>query len=243
MIEMRSSRTDRSMPLRADSAWRRNWITETPAISWGYWKARNMPALPRTSGSHSVTSSPRRWIDPPVTSYSGEPRSAEASVDLPEPLGPMRAWTSPSATVRSMPLRMSIPSVMTAKTFDLEEGGHGRSLRRPAGLVLRRYNSAGVTGEFDRLLALLQRQIKQQILTEVGGENLQAHGRSVTGKAGRQCDGRVAVDVRGGGGAVVARVDCGPRRCREGGPRHRMRWRERWQRARCRPGRTSPRHC
>ena len=30
-------------------AWRRNWMTETPAISWGYWKARNMPDLARTS--------------------------------------------------------------------------------------------------------------------------------------------------------------------------------------------------
>ena len=45
MVDRRSSSTDRSMPLRAESAWRRNWITETPGISCGYWKARNMPAL------------------------------------------------------------------------------------------------------------------------------------------------------------------------------------------------------
>ena len=49
MIDSRSSSTERSMPLRADSAWRRKLRTETPAISCGYWKARNMPALPRTS--------------------------------------------------------------------------------------------------------------------------------------------------------------------------------------------------
>ena len=46
------------MPLRADSAWRRNWMTETPAISCGYWKARNIPALARTSVGQSVMSSP-----------------------------------------------------------------------------------------------------------------------------------------------------------------------------------------
>ena len=125
--------------LAAERAWRRKLITETPGISWGYWNARKMPALPRMSGSHSVMSSPWNLIDPPVTSYSGL-SSTLAKVDLPEPLGPMRAWTSPAATVRSTPLRISIPpSVVTAQTFDLEQGsGHGRSLRRPAGLVLRR---------------------------------------------------------------------------------------------------------
>ena len=50
------------MPLRADRAWRRNWMTETPGISWGYWKARNMPALARSSAGHSVTSSPLNVI-------------------------------------------------------------------------------------------------------------------------------------------------------------------------------------
>ena len=58
MIARRSSSTTRSMPLRADSAWRRNWMTETPAISCGYWKARNMPDLARTSVGQSVMSSP-----------------------------------------------------------------------------------------------------------------------------------------------------------------------------------------
>ena len=45
MIDRRSSSTDRSMPLRADSAWRRKLMTETPCTCWGYWKARNMPGL------------------------------------------------------------------------------------------------------------------------------------------------------------------------------------------------------
>src|SRR4029450_10152131 len=36
--------------------------------------------------------------------------STWASVDLPEPLGPMTAWTSPDRTVRSMPRRISLPA-------------------------------------------------------------------------------------------------------------------------------------
>ena len=40
------------------TAWRRNWITGTPEISSGYWKARNIPALARTSVGQAVTSSP-----------------------------------------------------------------------------------------------------------------------------------------------------------------------------------------
>src|SRR4029453_12239076 len=33
-----------------------------------------------------------------------------ASVDLPDPLGPITAWTSPERTVRSMPRRISLPA-------------------------------------------------------------------------------------------------------------------------------------
>ena len=58
IISRRTSRTDRSMPRRADSAWRRNWMTDTPGISWGYWNARKMPDLARTSVGQSVMSSP-----------------------------------------------------------------------------------------------------------------------------------------------------------------------------------------
>ena len=70
-------------------------MTETPGISWGYWKARNMPALARTSVGQSVMSSPWKRMRPCVTSYSGLASRALARVDLPEPLGPMRAWISP----------------------------------------------------------------------------------------------------------------------------------------------------
>jgi hypothetical protein len=79
------------MPLRADKAWRRNWMTETPAISCGYWNARNMPCLARTSVGHAVTSSPLNIMRPPVTSYSGLASRVDARVDLPEPFGPIMA--------------------------------------------------------------------------------------------------------------------------------------------------------
>ena len=87
IVARRSSSTLRSMPLRADSAWRRNWITETPGISCGYWNARNMPALARTSGGQSVMSSPWNRIRPAVTSYSGEPSKVLARVLLPGSVG------------------------------------------------------------------------------------------------------------------------------------------------------------
>ncbi len=96
-----------SMPLRAPMAWRRNCRTGTPDTSWGYWKARKMPARPRSSGPQSAMSSPLKRSDPPVTTYSGLPISVDASVDFPDPLGPIRACTSPAPTVRVTPRRMS----------------------------------------------------------------------------------------------------------------------------------------
>src|SRR5215211_2047394 len=48
--------------------------------------------------------------------YFGCPAMEYASVDLPEPLGPMIAWVSPARTVRSTPLRISLgpPSAATS---------------------------------------------------------------------------------------------------------------------------------
>src|ERR671931_467667 len=52
------------------------------------------PMRARSSGAASVMSSPLKRIWPSVTSRLGWPMMALASVDLPEPLGPMRAWIS-----------------------------------------------------------------------------------------------------------------------------------------------------
>src|SRR3954453_6450780 len=107
IVASRNSSTLRSMPLRADNAWRRNWITDTPAISCGYWNARNIPALARTSGDQSVMSSPWKKTLPLGTSYSREANNVLARLLLAQPLGPMMACASPALTVRDNPRRIS----------------------------------------------------------------------------------------------------------------------------------------
>ena len=67
VMSTRTSRTDTSSPVRAAMAWRRNWVTDTPSIDSGYWKARKSPALARTSVGRPVTSSPLSAMVPAVT--------------------------------------------------------------------------------------------------------------------------------------------------------------------------------
>src|SRR3954468_4549955 len=94
---------------------RRYFVTVTPGIATGYWKAMNRPERARSSGSASVMSSPRNRICPSVTSRFGWPMMTLARVDLPEPLGPMRAWISPLLTVRSRPLRIFLSPAWTCR--------------------------------------------------------------------------------------------------------------------------------
>src|SRR3954471_16086758 len=94
-------------------AMRRKLAIDTPGMETGYWKARNRPEWARSSGSASVMSSPLNVIVPSVTSYSGWPMIVEASVDFPEPLGPMSACSSPLLTLRSTPRRISRSSTRT----------------------------------------------------------------------------------------------------------------------------------
>src|SRR3954465_10778820 len=107
-------------------AMRRKLAIETPGIATGYWKARKRPACARSSGSASVMSVPLKWTDPSVISYSGWPMMVEASVDLPEPLGPIRACSSPLLTLRSTPLRISRSSTRTwrLRISRSANGGH-----------------------------------------------------------------------------------------------------------------------
>jgi hypothetical protein len=67
VMSTRTSSAETSSSVRAAMAWRRNWVTETPSIDSGYWKARNRPALDRTSVGQAVTSSPSSRIEPDVT--------------------------------------------------------------------------------------------------------------------------------------------------------------------------------
>ena len=92
---------------------RRYFVTVTPGTETGYWKAMKRPMRERSSGAASVMSSPSNRIWPSVTSSVGWPMIALASVDLPEPLGPMSAWISPGRTVRSSPLRICLSPTAT----------------------------------------------------------------------------------------------------------------------------------
>src|SRR4051794_15609173 len=94
---------------------RRYLATVTPGMATGYWNAMNRPERARSSGSASVMSSPPNRICPSVTSKFGWPMIALASVDLPEPLGPIRAWNSPSRTWRSTPLRICLSPAATCR--------------------------------------------------------------------------------------------------------------------------------
>ena len=49
--------------------------------------------------------------------------SAPASVDLPAPFGPIRAWISPALTDRSTPRRISASSARDVEVADFEQGG------------------------------------------------------------------------------------------------------------------------
>src|SRR4051812_2683387 len=94
---------------------RRYLATVTPGMATGYWKAMKRPERARSSGSASVMSSPSNRIWPSVTSRFGCPMIALASVDLPEPFGPISAWNSPSRTWRSTPLRICLSPAETCR--------------------------------------------------------------------------------------------------------------------------------
>src|SRR3954454_21656188 len=94
---------------------RRYFVTVTPGIATGYWKAMKRPMRERSSGSASVMSSPLKLIVPSVTSRLGWPMIALARVDLPEPFGPISAWMLPPSTSRLTPLRICLPSAVTCR--------------------------------------------------------------------------------------------------------------------------------
>src|SRR5437773_11457561 len=91
----------------AFTAERRKYALVMPRIATGYWNAKNTPSRARSSGVMAKRSFPSYSADPAVTVYAGCPARTWASVDLPEPFGPMMAWTSPLFTRRSTPRRIS----------------------------------------------------------------------------------------------------------------------------------------
>ena len=121
-----------SVALRAGSPWnlrfslmaaRMNCVIETPGISTGYWNERNSPSWARSSGFMASRSLPLKVTVPSVTSYWGLPTSTALSVLLPEPLGPMMAWVSPSLMSRSMPRNISLSPIRACRflTCNIDE--------------------------------------------------------------------------------------------------------------------------
>src|SRR3954465_14745634 len=129
---------------------RRYFVTVTPGMATGYWKAMNSPARARSSVSASVMSSPLKWIVPSVTSRFGWPMITFASVDLPEPFGPMRAWISPSRTVRSRPLRICL-SPAEAWRFLISRSGMGSDLDQLLGFTVGEGDELGQRRALQRL--------------------------------------------------------------------------------------------
>ena len=84
-------------------------VTVTPGTACGYWNARKRPRCARSSAPSSTRFSPSKRISPSVISYAGWPIRAYASVDFPEPFGPMTACTWSRSTARSTPLTISLP--------------------------------------------------------------------------------------------------------------------------------------
>src|SRR5947207_10385390 len=135
-----------------------------PRISTGYWNARNTPSRARSSGSSSNRSLPAYCTDPPRTSYAGWPASTCASVLLPEPFGPMIACTSPSRSVRSTPLRISLPATATrspltsSNAFPLANASLQADPKQPCGL---------------------HRELHRQLLEDVLAETVDDHRDSI----------------------------------------------------------------
>src|SRR3954447_2004963 len=128
---------------------RRYFVTVTPGTETGYWNAMNSPIRERSSGAAWVMSSPSNRIWPSLTSSVGWPMIALASVDLPEPLGPMSAWISPERTVRSSPLRICLSPTATWRFLISSSGMKSwvRGSGRGDGLARRR----GLGGERDEV--------------------------------------------------------------------------------------------
>ncbi len=79
----------------------------TPGTSVGYCGTMNSPAWARFHVGRARRSMPSRLTPPAVTWMPGRPIRTWASVLLPEPLGPITAWTSPLRSSRSIPSRIS----------------------------------------------------------------------------------------------------------------------------------------
>src|ERR1700752_5142570 len=163
-----------------------------PRISTGYWNARNTPSRARSSGGSSSRSLPSYFAEPPRTSYAGWPARTWASVLLPDPFGPMMAWTSPSRIVRSTPLRISFPATATRRpltssnAFSLANASLQADSEQPGGFdgelhrqLLEHPFAEPVYDHRDRILSRhpALAQIEDLILADLGRGRFVLHDR------------------------------------------------------------------
>ncbi len=89
----------------------------------------------RASAGSAVTSVPASSTRPAVG--GSRPARARSRVDLPAPLGPISATTSPRATERSMPCSTARPPRATSRARAVEHDGPARRVARaPAGATV-----------------------------------------------------------------------------------------------------------
>src|SRR3989475_6413829 len=136
-----------------------------PRIATGYWNAKNTPSRARSSGVMAKRSFPSYSADPAVTVYAGCPARTWASVLLPEPFGPMLAWTSPTFTVRSTPFRISLSPTFarnpltSSRAIVLSSAPQGASAHRALEVQAHREELLGLHGE-------LHREVQEDLLAE-----------------------------------------------------------------------------
>src|SRR3954451_1014648 len=94
-------------------------------------------------------------------------------VDLPDPFGPITAWTSPDRTVRSMPFRISLPATPARRPviFSSAIDGHldlavddADAVHRHGGGGRQRLGLAGLEGEGAAVLPALDGLVVAQHL-------------------------------------------------------------------------------
>lgn len=83
----------------------KNWKHKTPGISMGFWKAKNTPALAADKWERFGQSKPQQLPRPEIVN-SPVTASAEAKVDLPAALRPMRTDNSPGESFKLKSLRI-----------------------------------------------------------------------------------------------------------------------------------------
>src|SRR3546814_14567896 len=92
------------------------------------WKTMAMPSVRASRGERMTTGSPLQRISPPLGARM--PNSIFTSVDLPAPFSPSRAWISPDAISRSMPVQAakSPKYFVSPRTEDRKSVVEGKSV-------------------------------------------------------------------------------------------------------------------